>query len=259
MAEPTEPIPGQDPGVTPEVIQSPEQTKDPMVAFGRFVKTEIYDVFGEMNFGNLTDADKQMVRPSVVGPQLFNAPFRHRGQVAVDKLALNPLEYKIMARWPRALGQAAITQTLGANDLSDARLEAAWRARLHVFADKRDAMTEHVGKMVERRSNINRLRRAVHAQGFARERLSNMKWLIAEAWQEGETILDVLHVQQAWDDEKRKQASTALVHYLTTGAQQTRISHWKDFTALTDSYLGARITLFKNRIFLVNQALPDDK
>lgn len=257
MAEPT---PAQNLGN----ITEPSPPKDPRVAFGGFVKPEMYDVFGEHDYESLSDAEKLWVYPSRIAPYLFDAPVDAEMAVRYTargghngSLALPSAEFNWIVRYPRALGRSSIAGALSDHDLSDERIAASERARVHVFQKKLVTMEEHTAKLVERRQEINRLKNRIHAAGYAHEKASNMKQLISGVWQEGITILDVLHVQRGWNDAQRARAETALAFYLTSGAQPTKISHWKEFSGLTESYLAARSGLFKDRIRVVKAQLGE--
>lgn len=227
-----------------ELKSSEPQSK--LVAFGRFVKPEMYDVFGDYDLSSVTDKERLWLTPDHIAPFLFDKACGEKQKV--DGLALNAHEYNLVARSPRSLAQTAVTRTLGDNDLSDERLAASQRSIEHTFASKREAMTTHVNKLEQRRSEIQLLRREAKAPGYAHQTPEHMKELISGAWQEFVIILDVLHIQRGWDDVKRARAEATMIHYLTQGSQSIRIGHWKAMLDLSDSYLGARVTLFKNRI-----------
>lgn len=240
-------------GLPPEALPPRDQLDpDQRVAFGRFVKTELYDIFGEHDLESLTDQEKAWVYPSHLGPMLFTAPAEV--ELQIQGLSLNPLEFQILARWPRALARHAVAKTLGVNELDAERLAASRRSIEHTFETKREAMTDHVDKMAAHRADINRLQRRVRTPGYAHETAQYMKQLIASSWQEFQDILDVLHVQRGWEDETRQRVDSAMVSYLTQGAQNTRIGHWKEMLGLADAYLGARTALFRNRIKQVSRS-----
>lgn len=264
MPDINEPTPGKFIEPLPPTSEQVDAPADPMVAFGRFVKQEMYDVFGEYDFESLTDAEKLWVEPRNIAPHLFEAP--HGSVLAVpyttrgrsrDFLALPAAEFNWIARYPRALGRSSVTGALKDNDLSDEVMAASNRARLHVFDQKIARMQSHSDNLEGRREEIVFLRRRIKTPGYAHVRATRMAQLVSGLWQEGITILDVLHVQRNWDDEQRTRAEAAMVAYLTHGPQNTRIAHWGEFANLAESYLSARAGLFKGRIREVKARLGE--
>lgn len=224
-----------------------EQIRAPMVAFGKFVKPEMYDVFGEYDLGDVTDAEKAWMTPQNLAEALFSPP--KDGDMVVDRqLALNPYEYKIVLRSPTSLGETALSTALGANDLDDERVATGKRARIHALEAKQDVMSGHLSKLKERRQDVKELKREARAPGYAHKSAERMKELTSVVWLELRTILDVVHVQRGWDDATRKRAEAAMINHLTQGSQRYRVKNWQSMIDLTDSYLGARIHIFRDRI-----------
>ncbi len=223
-----------------------ESTRTPLVAFGKFVKPEMYDVFGEYDLGTLTPAEKAWVDPNKLAPILFDPP--KEAELVVDRVALNPYEYRLILRSPQGLARTALSGVLGDNDLDNERIEASKRGRTHALEAKHEAMSEHVGKLQERRKDMKELLREAKTPGYAHKTEERMKELTSAAWLEFKTIIDVIHVQRGWDDEKRKRAETAVVNYLTQGSQRERVGHWWEMIQLADNYLGARIHVFRDRV-----------
>lgn len=215
------------------------------VAFGRFVKPELYDVFGDHDLGALDPEQKAWMKVERLTETLFDPPKDAR--FVVDGIGLNPYEFNLVARAPGRLAETAMSRTLGDNDVDDERLAASERSRVHALQTKHTSMTAHLDKLLNRRTDIKLLNRRAKAPGYAHETEDRMKELLSGAWQEFTTMLDVMHVRRNWDDEKRAQAEAALLSYLTQGSQRTRVGRWWAMLGLADNYLGARINILRKR------------
>lgn len=215
------------------------------VAFGRYVKPEMYDVFGDYDLGDVTDNEKQWMTAENLGLSLFEqdsaVPYTVRG------VALNTTEYGLLARHPKRLAEAAEQKSLKDKDLDDEVIATAKRAEIHALENKLEVMMAHSAKLAEQRRLIKELSSEARKPGFAHKSPERMKELISAAWIEFTGMLDVVHVQRGWDDDKRKRAETTLIHYLTQGSQRGRVANWQAMIGLADGYLGARLNLFGTR------------
>lgn len=229
-----------------EALAQEEVARQKLVAFGGFVKAEIYDVFSEYDLSDLTKEEKQWVSADKFREVLFGA--QKSSHLSVDNVTFNSYEYSLVVRNPEALGRTAVSRTLGANDIDDERMAASKRAQTHVLGGKAEQMQDHLTKMRQRRADIKELQKEVRTPGYAHKTPDRMKELIGETWLELNIILDVLHVKRGWDDNQRTRAEAAVIHYLTQGPQRDRVSHWSSMLSLVDNYLGARINIFSNRV-----------
>lgn len=237
-----------------ELLSQLEEKAKP-VAFGRFVKPEMYDVFGDYDLSAVTEPESAWMNPDNLTRPLFN-PTRDERSLVVDNIGLNAYEYGILVRSPEGLGRSAVSRVLGANDIDEERLAASERGRIHAFENKHEKMFEHTQKLRERRTEIKELHREAKKPGYAHKTEEWMKQHLSAAWQEFQIILDVTHTQRGWTDEQRQRAQAALISRLTQGSQRDRVKHWQEMLQLADNYLGARITLFSNRIRQVGKELP---
>lgn len=215
------------------------------VAFGRYVKPEMYDIFGDYDLSDVTEGEKDWMVVDSISPLLFNQD--KRTPYVLDTVALNATEYGMLARYPHRLAEAAEQKSLKDKDLDDEVIATGKRAEIHALENKLEVMSSHAEKIVEQRDLIRELSREARKPGFAHKSPERMKELISAAWLEFTNILDVLHVQRGWDDDKRHRAETALIHYLTQGSQRDRVAHWQKMINLADNYLGARKNLFNTR------------
>lgn len=226
-----------------------------LVAFGGFVKSELYDMFGEHNIEDLTEDEKNWIsagklRELVLSPQPGD-------KFLVDGISLNTYEYNLIVRSPEYLGKFASARVLNDYDVDDERVSASKRAAMHVFEQKLDGMTTHLSKLVDQKLLIKELTKEVNMPGFAHKTSERMKQLISGAWNEFMTMLDVVHLQRGWDDDKRSRAEATLIHYLTSGGQSDRISKWKSTIKVADNYLTQRKLLFTRRIRTVKSELDE--
>lgn len=239
---------------TGAVETEPQRAK--LVAFGRFVKPELYDVFGEYDLSNVTDEEKTWMGAANLARPLFK-PTRNENSLIVDNIGLNAYEYGIIVRSPVGLGRSAVSRVLGVNEIDDERIAATKRGRRHYFEVKFPLMQEHESKMTAGRIEIKDLLKEAKKPGYAHKNEAWMKEHLSAAWQEFQTILDVAHLQRGWDDDKRKRAEAALLSRLTQGSQRDRVKNWLEMLHLADDYLGARIALFTDRISQIAQELPE--
>lgn len=241
------------PGMGGETEPRPDQR----VAFGRFVKPEMYDVFQEYDLEAVTDSEKAWMQPGRLRQALFN-PSKD-AELVVSGLALNPREHNIILRERSGeyFGRSATARALGDHDLDDERIATGRRSRIHAFEKVRAGMEEHREKMAHAREDVRELCKEAYSPGYAHKTPTRMKELISVAWNEFTTMLDVLHVQRQWDDEDRHRAEAALVHYLTQGSSRDRVNHWQQMLELADNYLGARILLFRDRIQVADTNLHE--
>ena len=248
----------------PQLFTLPEevQAKRPLVAFGRFVKPQMYDVFGEYQLEGVTESEKEWMLAANIAPRLFNPNGVYNEddqgrELAVDNVAFNAYEYNLVVRSPKHLGRFATARTLKDKDIDEEVLAAGERAADHALLQKYEAMVTHKAKLQEQRSLLKELHKEAHAPGFAHKTEEKMKQLTSAAWNEFTTILDVLHVQRGWDDQKRQRAEAAMIATLTQGSQRDRVKNWKSLIELAGSYLGARIHIFTSRIESVDQRLSE--
>lgn len=249
-------MPNQEIFVDVPLFNEQEETEQPqpkLVAFGRYVKTEQYDLFGDYNLDDLTDEQKQWMNAGKLQGIIFNPP--NDAPLVVDKIALNPYEYNLVVRSPYHLGKFATARSLNDKDLSDEVVSTGKRAAEHAFEQKQEGMTDHLDKLKDRRFDIRELKKEIKTPGFAHKSPERMQHLAGVVWGEFITILDVAHVQRGWDDNTRKEAQAALINYLTTGNQRDRISKWYQMTELAENYISGRIVLFSNRIKAVKREL----
>lgn len=230
--------------IEPETEQS-EPKPPARVAFGRYVKPEMYDVFGDYDLSDLTDSEKQWMGPKVLGELLFEqpttVPFTLRG------IALNATEYGMLARHPQRLAETAEQRSLKDKDIDDTVIATGKRAEIHALENKTEVMTAHAAKLAGQREMIKELQREAKKPGFAHKSPERMKELMSAAWIEFTGMLDVVHIQRDWNDDTRKRAEAALIHHLTQGSQRDRVAHWQSMIHLADGYLGARLYLFMAR------------
>lgn len=231
-----------------ESAEPQEPKKQRKVAFGGFVKPEMYDIFGDYDLSQLSEAEKAWINPAKIGDLLLDPS--DKADLVVDRVALNPYEHGFILRTkdPKHLASVAKSRTLGTKDLSDEVVSKSNRAPIHAVESKQEAMEVHVEKLKARRADIKELAKEAKTPGYAHKTPERMKELISGAWQEFTTMLDVMHVQRGWDDEKRNKANAAMINYLTQGSSRERVGHWQQMLQLADGYLGARIHLFSDRI-----------
>jgi hypothetical protein len=245
-------------------IAETEPTERPhnLVAFGRFLKTEIYDIFGEHDLESLTDAERAWITPDRLDSILIldrDRPRRKKEEelCVVDDTSLIPHEYNLLARSPRSMGAAAYASVLKDEDLDDERQAAAERSIGHTLSGKLEPMQYHLLGLMERSNDLSRLHKEAAQPGYAHQTELTMKSWLGEAWQEFTTMLDAVRVQRNWDDEQRKRADAAMINYLTKGSQRDRTAHWQSMLALARTYLDRRVQLFQNRIIAVEDLLAN--
>lgn len=219
--------------------------REPNVAFGGFVKPEMYDVFGEYDLSGVTDAERQWMKPEQLTSILFDSG--RDARFTVDGISLNAYEHGLLARFPHRLIETAQQRSLKDNDLDDELIATSKRAQIHALEQKQIGMSEHRLKLQEQRQLIRELRREAKKPGYAHHPARWMKERTSAAWLEFKTILDVAHIQREWDDEQRGRAEAALIHLLTSGSQRSRVGNWQAMIDLSDNYLSARIHIFGDR------------
>jgi hypothetical protein len=239
--------------ISPEQLKVKAQEKqDPLVAFGGFVKPEIY-YDGDFDPDTLTDKEKEWMTPATISSILFNRDF---GEDLVYRgIKFNAYEHKLLAHYPAKLAETAMKGVLKDKDITDDVMGKKARSRVHILQSKADYMKPHIEKLKVRQKDVERLQKEIRTPGFAHVRASEMSRLINHTYQEFITILDVLHIDRDWDEQTRRKAELALVNYLTQGGQRDRVSHWRQMAELSRSYLLARRFAFKHSLNSVNKQL----
>lgn len=223
------------------------------VAFGRYVKPEMYDIFGEHDLEGLSETEKswmsaEKLRELVLSPQRDD-------KFLVDGVLLNTFEYNLIVRSPLSLGKFASARVLHDNDLDNDRVEASKRAPIHVLEQKIAGMQVHGDKLAAQKIMLRELEKEVETPGYAHKTPERMSQLIAAAWNEFTIILDVIHLQRGWDDRKRQRAESTLINYLTQGGQRQRVSNWDKTLTVADNYLVQRTLLFKRKLQIAQDEL----
>lgn len=229
------------------------QKTSKMVAFGGYVKPEMYDIFGNYNLVDLSEAEKDWMTADRLRAIVFDTDKKQK--MCVDGIALNAYEYNLIVRSPKHLGMFATAHTLRDNDLNDELIAKSNRAPIHIFEQKLEDMTTHYQSMKQQKLYLRELYKEATMPGYAHKTPERMKQLTSSAWNEFTTILDVAHIQREWDDEKRHKAEASLANYLTHGSQRERVKNWKQMITLADNYVVARVVLFDNRIKIVKAEL----
>lgn len=228
-----------------EVMPSPESA-NPRVAFGRFLKSELYDMFGEHDLDVLTTEELAWMTPRNLAKNLFG---RSRDDMSsVDGVALNGYEYKLVARSPKKLAETAFTNTIATGDVSEEMLARGNRSGVHALNGKLPKMVMHRESLRQRRTDIKTLIRHAEMPGFAHKTDKAMRQLFNQTWSEFVTVLDAVHIQREWTDEQRNKAESALIAYLTTGPQRTRTRNWKQMMNLSTNYIDNRVGIFTRKI-----------
>lgn len=240
-----------------ETVEQTVITKPGNVAFGRFVKPEMYDVFGDYDLGSVTQPEVDWMKPETLGRHLFTED--RDAKFVVNGVALNATEHSIVARSPVKLAEKAEEQTLKNEELNDEQLAKAARSQIHVLDSKQTSMEQHRAKLVEQRNMIGELAKEAKKPGYAHKTEERMKELTSAAWNEFTNILDVVHIQRGWTDETRKRAETTLINYLTQGSQRVRVAHWQAMITLADGYLGARLNVFGNQMRQTQRMVTEKK
>jgi hypothetical protein len=235
-----------------EGIQGPKPPSEDRAAFGRFLKTPLYDVFGEYHLNDLTGAQIEWMTPDRIYTELFaDGGSKRLDGLYVDGVLLNAYEFNLIPRSPRALGRASMSRVLGDNEVTQEAIERSKRGRVHALEGKRDYMGRHMLLLDARKVHIADLQKAAARPGYTvlpGQTAQHMKILFGEAWQEFTTILDVLQTRREWTDTKRNAANSALINYLTVGPQNQRVGHWQQMLELSRTYLLARTNLFRVRM-----------
>jgi hypothetical protein len=239
--------------VFPATPEKPKR-KTGKVAFGGFVKPEMYDIFGDYDLESLTDDEKNWMSSEKLRTILFPEQSKRNGLV-VDSLPLNQTEYNLIVRSPDSFSDFAKARSLNDKELSDDVIATSERASGHALNHKLTAMQEHHAKLVDNRMLLRILQKEAAAPGFAHYSEEDMKQFIGVAWNEFRGILDTVHIQRGWDDEQRTKAEASLINYLTQGSQQIRVAHWQGMIKLADNYMSARMVLFSNRIRSVSDRI----
>lgn len=264
MADTQTPIsPGT--GELPPPQRSPEELRK-RVAFGGYVKSELYDVFGVHDLSAVTPADIEQVKPQNIGKFLFDLPYNPNddtegGQFQHDNVikgvALNPYELTVIMRSPDAskIGRVAYAATAKKEDMSDELQARARRSYWHAIESKRDAMVEHKEKLHTRWDRMGLLLREARSPKYAHFSRENFNLLVGEFWQEVQTILEVLREVHGWNDDEQQQARAAMVAYMTTGPQTQRVKHTKEVIKFVRRYLVKRQGVFAHRIARANEEL----
>lgn len=223
-----------------------KKVRPPKVAFGGFVKSEIYDLFGDHDLSDLTQAEKDWFTTArltdlilATGP---GTPF------VVDNVRFNPHEYSLIVRSPQHFGRAIEARELAdAEDINDEQLAAGQRAVRSDLGHKLRVMTNHSVELKRRHDLVSTLQREAKTPGFAHVSPERMAELIGVAWNEFQNMLDVVRLERGWDDAKQHRAESALINYLTQGSQRDRVANWQGMINLANQYLYRRIAIFEQR------------
>ncbi len=247
-------IPGLEPPAT-EAKTTPDRA-----AFGRFLKPEQYDVFGDYDISTLTEAEKAWLTPANLASNLFGRPSEAKS--VVNRIALNGYEYKLVSRSPKKLAETAVTNTLASDDVNQDLLDRSERSGRHALEGKLVRMNEHAEAMRARRDSVRELKRRAEMPGRAHKSDAYMRQLFNDAFTEFKTILEAVHIQRRWSDEQRHKVEASLLNYLTQGDQRTRTQHWKKMLDLAVNYLDIRIGLFTRKSqesqVLIDKMLEDE-
>lgn len=234
-----------------EGLPQPVQHEPKRVAFGRYLKPEQYDIFGDYDLSTVTDEEKAWMTPENLSRIVFVDEKQQRGKdgLYIDGVLVNQYEYRLIPRSPLALGKASLSRVLGDKEVNEEVVQTAQRGRIHVLEDKVEAMAAHRAKLSDRRATIVELQHAAQKPGFSIPRRSpeEVKQMFGEAWQEFTNILDTLQIQRGWTEEQRIAANGALINYLTQGSQRDRVHNWKQMLELSRKYLVARDYILNTR------------
>jgi len=243
---------------------TPEQEDDAIprsqrVGFGRYVKLKQYDPFGDHPMEGLDEADLKWITPTTLRNWIFPG-YGSKARTRVKNLALNAYEYRIVirSRDPSYVSNAGHARVLGDEKPNYERIMAAERGGDHVLEKKIETMTVHSEKMRTSQAMVRQLIKRTNAPGRAHENAGNMVELLANAWLEFETMMDVAQIVNKWTDDERHLADTSVLHYLTQGPQYQRVKNWRTMLNLANAYLNGRIVLFGERITSANELLAGD-
>lgn len=108
-------------------------------------------------------------------------------------------------------------------------------------------MTNHIGNLEQSNGMLKQLVHLSLAPGYAHTTDAKLIELYANAWNEFENIIDVVHIVEKWTDEQRDRADPSFLRYLTKDDQIMRVHQWKSMILLARRYVTHRIYLFTDR------------
>ena len=238
----------------PAVEHQPDTTDlahSARVAFGRYLKPE--DYFVDPTFADLTPEDKAWFTTQDIEKALFRPPEKTLMVVRIEpdnprshRISLNQAEFALIGRHPDKLAESAFRGTLAAGEMTQERLAAARRSKIHAVTGRMESTANHLVKLNERKEELNLFEKKVKAAGWAHLSALNMQDLINLCSQELLSILDVLQARENWGDELRVKKEESMIYFLTQGSQKTRVEHWRSTVSMVKRYLNARIRTFQN-------------
>ena len=241
-----------EPVIEQKVVSNDQMVHLARVAFGRFLKPEIF-VDDNPSFSGLDTAHKEWFNPSTIERSLFRPPADALLTVRIDPdnrrspvISLNEVDFALIGRFPEKLAESAFRKTLAAGDRNQDRVAAAERSRLHAVESRQIVTVKQLTSMLERREELDLFAAKAKAAGWAHLTPSHMQELFNVCSQELITILDILHAREGWSDQERQQRYDGMIYYLTQGDQRSRVKHWQSTIGTVRRYLNARINTFEN-------------
>lgn len=224
-----------------------EQKSKRRAAFGRYVGPEHFDLFGDYDLKNIPKEDRGWITPNFLDDNLITA--RKDAPNVVSGIALNTYEYNLLirARNPKYLRNKVVTASMGYERPTEQKRTQAEMRGNSTIQQKLVGMTNHIGNLEQSNGMLKQLVHLSLAPGYAHTTDAKLIELYANAWNEFENIIDVVHIVEKWTDEQRDRADPSFLRYLTKDDQIMRVHQWKSMILLARRYVTHRIYLFTDR------------
>jgi hypothetical protein len=258
--------------LNPEIIDRPQlpieglsiqqATDSKRVAFGGFLKPEMYDDQLVTPKIDISDDERKWfnvgkIKKILVGPVSYD---EFQSDDRSDGVLLSSAERTALVRSPDMLARTAIDHTINASDdQTDERIAAAHRSSGHALEKKLKRMQEVCDGIGVRLLDIQELEKEAKSPGYAHKSPERMAELLSASWQELLNITDVLQMKRGWSDDQKMKFRQAAKDHLTTGSQRQRVKHWRELLQLQSTYLSRKSRIFKKQISKTQSVISDQE
>lgn len=219
-------------------------------SFGGFLKSEIYDIFGDLPVQELTQTEIAWFSPQKLALITMQEArqSRLRDPRRFDGVLLSPVERKLLVFSPAHLGRRALDVTLSSRDIDEELVQSSRRSSMHAVENGLGKMQSWHDELLTRRSDVIELHGEARSPGYAHKRKERMHQLFSVSWTEMLNLADTLQEMKGYSDDKKARLLASAVTYLTTGPQSDRVRHWKKLLEFQKTYFDARIGIFDRQI-----------
>lgn len=218
-------------------------------AFGRVVNPEFWNI-DTTELAEVNEEDLARVEPNYLRGQIFT----RRGPLVVGNtgVAFNPAEYSAIVRSPKAFEKAVSAKTQAARETESStnrRDAAAERSVKHAMENKLGRLTKLEKGLENELSWLKALAKEAKSPGFAHRSEKQLLALAGGAhYLSFANILNVVRIQEGWDEATFIKADAAMAHRLLSGPQRQKVGYWNQMLELAIGYGRAKRAIVRQRM-----------